>query len=121
MIRKGAYGYLFKNMSKTELLDAIQTVYNREIFTNPAIRNLLKDEDKPKKRTYQISNEIVLTPMETKVLFLISEGLTTQQIANKLFVTLKAVEFHRSSLPAKFDVPKLKWRWMRWWDLLRQN
>ncbi|MBC3786853.1 response regulator [Spirosoma utsteinense] len=105
MVKKGANGYLLKNTTKVELLQAIQTVYQGKQYFNDTILQLLLTEG-PKSRKTSIGMGVrpTLTPRETEVLGLIAEGLTTQQMANQLFVSSKAVEFHRSSLLMKFGV-----------------
>ncbi|RYU95393.1 response regulator [Emticicia agri] len=106
VMRKGGQGYLLKNTSKAELIQAIQFVYEGKKYINPFIKELMDTHDKKsRKSTFIPTSEIRLSPREKEVLFLISEGYTTQQMATKLFVTLKAIEFHRSSLLVKFDVP----------------
>ncbi|MBA4848864.1 response regulator transcription factor [Emticicia sp. BO119] len=106
VMRKGGQGYLLKNTSKAELVQAIQAVYDGKKYINAFIRKLMETHDKKARKSAFIPiDEIRLSPREKEVLFLISEGYTTQQMATKLFVTLKAIEFHRSSLLVKFDVP----------------
>lgn len=102
MIKKGAMAYLLKNTTKSELWAAIRTVYSGKKYYNENLMQLLLDgEDKPKKKS-SMGGRPHLTRREKEVLDLIAKGLTTQQIADKLFVSIKAVEFHRSSLLTKF-------------------
>ncbi len=104
MVKKGAKGYLLKNTTKIELLQAIRTVYQGKHYFNETITSiLLHDGPKAKKSTAGLKPN--LTPRESEVLTLIAQGLTTQQMATNLFVSAKAVEFHRSSLLMKFSVP----------------
>jgi len=106
VVKKGAKGYLLKNTTKIELLQAIQTVYNGKQYFNETITHiLLTDNPKSRKSSAGMGARPNLTPRESEVLSLISQGLTTQQMANQLFVSVKAVEFHRSSLLMKFGVP----------------
>jgi two-component system response regulator NreC len=106
VLKKGAHGFLLKNTTKAELLEAISHVNDGKPYINDYIQKLMDDhQHKIRKHTLGTGVELNLTPREKEVLFLISEGYTTQQIADKLFVTTKAVEFHRSSLLVKFDVP----------------
>lgn len=106
MVKKGARGYLLKNTTKNELLQAIQTVHGQKQYFNEAITHiLLNDEPKAKKSMAGAGLKPNLTRRESEVLTLIAEGLTTQQMAGQLFVSAKAVEFHRSSLLMKFGVP----------------
>ena len=104
VVKKGAKGYLLKNTTKTELLQAIGAVHEGKHYFNEAITSiLLHDGPKAKRATAGIKPN--LTPRESEVLTLIAQGLTTQQMAAHLFVSVKAVEFHRSSLLMKFSVP----------------
>ncbi|GAB3893500.1 response regulator transcription factor [Spirosoma agri] len=106
IVKKGAKGYLLKNTTKTELLQAIQTVHHEKQYFNETITQiLLNDGPRTRKSTAGMGVKPNLTPRESEVLILIAQGLTTQQMANQLFVSAKAVEFHRSSLLMKFSVP----------------
>ena len=106
MVKKGAKGYLLKNTTKVELLQAIRTVHREKPYFNEIITNiLLHDEPRNRKSGSGTGLKPNLTPRESEVLTLISQGLTTQQMATQLFVSVKAIEFHRSSLLMKFSVP----------------
>jgi two-component system, NarL family, response regulator NreC len=104
MTKKGAKAYLLKNTSKDELLAAIRTVNEGKAYYSPDIMRLMLEDDGKTKKVQRNSLRPRLTNREQEVLHHIGEGLTTQQIADKLFVTIKAVEFHRSSLLTKFGV-----------------
>lgn len=104
VVKKGAKGYLLKNTTKTELLQAIHAVHSEKQYFNEAIMNILLT-DGPKTRRSAVGAKPNLTPRESEVLTRIAQGLTTQQMATQLFVSAKAVEFHRSSLLMKFGVP----------------
>lgn len=106
VVKKGIKGYLLKNTTKTELLQAIRTVHQGKQYFNESIMQiLLNDEPRVRKSTAGAGVKPNLTPRESEVLALIAQGLTTQQMATQLFVSVKAVEFHRSSLLMKFSVP----------------
>ncbi|MGF7218045.1 DNA-binding NarL/FixJ family response regulator [Spirosoma lacussanchae] len=106
VVKKGAKGYLLKNTTKTELLQAIRTVHDEKQYFNESIMQiLLNDEPRSRKSSAGAGLKPNLTPRESEVLALIAQGLTTQQMAAQLFVSAKAVEFHRSSLLMKFGVP----------------
>ena len=105
MVKKGAQGYLLKNTTKMELLQAIQTVAAGKQYFNETITHvLLNDEPRFRKSVAGAGLKPNLTPRESEVLTLMAQGLTTHQMANQLFVSDKAVEFHRSSLLMKFGV-----------------
>lgn len=106
VVKKGARGYLLKNTTKTELLQAIQMVHHEKQYFNDTITHiLLNDAPKTRKAAAGAGLKPNLTPRESEVLLLMAQGLTTQQMASQLFVSAKAVEFHRSSLLMKFSVP----------------
>ncbi|QJW88419.1 response regulator transcription factor [Spirosoma taeanense] len=106
VVKKGAKGYLLKNTTKNELLQAIRTVYQEKQYFNDTIMHiLLSDEPRLRKPAAGAGLKPNLTPRESEVLTLIAQGMTTQQMATQLFVSAKAVEFHRSSLLMKFGVP----------------
>ncbi|MFD1141813.1 response regulator [Larkinella insperata] len=106
VVKKGARGYLLKNTTKVELLQAIRTVHDGKPYFNETVTNiLLHDEPKSRKPGGNTGLKPNLTPRESEVLTLIAQGLTTQQMATQLFVSVKAIEFHRSSLLMKFSVP----------------
>jgi DNA-binding NarL/FixJ family response regulator len=96
MIQNGAMGYLIKSSSREEILQAIEQVNAGGFFMNV---NLI--ENQLEKDKHKIPE---LTRREKEVLILISEGLTNQQIADKLFVSVLTVNSHRSSLLLKFEV-----------------
>lgn len=104
VVKKGAKGYLLKNTTKTELLQAIRTVHHGKHYFNETITSILLHEG-PRAKKSSAGVKPNLTPRESEVLTLIAQGLTTQQMATQLFVSAKAVEFHRSSLLMKFSVP----------------
>jgi len=102
IIRNGAKGYLLKNVDKNELENAIKKVYRGEQYLQKSIQKKLLDETLglTAKRTFIPK----LTRREKEVLKLIVEELTTQEIADKLFISVKTVETHRSHLIQKLDV-----------------
>ena len=105
VVKKGAKGYLLKNTTKTELLQAIQTVHHEKQYFNDTITHiLLNDGPRARKSSTGLGIKPNLTARESEVLTLIAQGLTTQQMATQLFVSAKAIEFHRSSLLMKFGV-----------------
>lgn len=95
MMENGASGYVLKNATKEELLFAIQTVMRGRTFLSheaAMIAEKKESDDLP-----------VLTRREKEVLELIADGLTTQEIANKLFVSAATVETHRKNLLLKLE------------------
>jgi DNA-binding NarL/FixJ family response regulator len=95
MMNNGASGYVLKNATRDELVLAIETVMKGKTFlSHEAAMNMVKNRD---------SGIPLLTRREKEVLELISEGLTNQEIAEKLFISISTVDTHRKNLLAKFD------------------
>lgn len=94
MMLNGASGYVLKNATREEILEAIQTVLkNRTYFSREAAQTMRKDD----------SSRIVLTRREREVLELITNGMTNNEIAQKLFISVATVDTHRKNLLAKFE------------------
>lgn len=94
MIDNGASGYVLKNATKEELLQAVTTVaMGRTYLSYEAVLSL-------RETTHDIP---VITRREKEVLHLIAEGLTNAEIAEKLFISVLTVNSHRKSLIEKFD------------------
>lgn len=95
MLHNGASGYVLKNATQEELLEAIATVAKGKTY--------LSDEAASSLRKSNNSEMPVLTRREKEVLELIAEGLTNNEIAAKLFISVTTVDTHRKNLLAKFD------------------
>ncbi|HMQ07884.1 MAG TPA: response regulator transcription factor [Saprospiraceae bacterium] len=105
MLNNGAKGYILKNTGRDELIKAIETVHNGQTYfskdvTQTIMNSLLKQRKKTDK-----SNKFLpkISRREKEILKLIIEEYTTPEIAEKLFISLKTVETHRSSLLAKLN------------------
>ncbi|HMT75356.1 MAG TPA: response regulator transcription factor [Chitinophagaceae bacterium] len=95
MMDNGASGYVLKNATQEELMDAIMTVLKGKTF--------LSEEASLSLRKTEPAGKPVLTRREKEVLELIAEGLTNGEIAEKLFVSITTVDTHRKNLLAKFE------------------
>jgi DNA-binding NarL/FixJ family response regulator len=98
MLQKGCLGYLLKDVSPEILLKAIETVHNGEQF--------LKEDFKTQLLNSLSGNESnhLITRREKEILKLIVEENTNQEIAGKLFLSLRTVENHRNNLLQKLQV-----------------
>lgn len=94
MMDNGASGYVLKNATQEELMEAIKTVVKGKIYlSDEASQTLQKNE----------ATTIVLTRREKEVLELIAEGMTNNVIAQKLFISPSTVDTHRKNLLAKLE------------------
>ncbi len=106
-LKVGASGYVLKEAETTELMMAIDVAHRGEMFLYPSItRRLVHDylqrvgEGGPEER--QRLDE--LTERQREVLQLIAEGLTTEEIAEKLVISPYTVQTHRHNIMRKLNL-----------------
>jgi two-component system response regulator NreC len=106
MLKAGASGYIPKRAAPDELVAAIRTVYNGEVFLFPSLAaQLVKDYvDKEADVVKQPPAADVLTKRERQVLILIADGLTNLAVAEKLGISAKTVARHRENMMQKLDI-----------------
>lgn len=101
-IKAGALGYLLKETSTQDLLQAIRDVYHGESSLHPAIaRKLIRELNRP--TTLPPSDE-PLTDREAEVLILVAQGLSNQDISNKLVISERTVRTHVSNILSKLHL-----------------
>ena len=101
-IKAGAQGYLLKDSSPRELLQAIRDVYQGESSLHPTIaRKLMRELGQPSALP---PTEKPLTERELSVLQLIAQGLFNHEIAEQLFVTERTVGNYVSSILGKLHL-----------------
>ena len=99
---RGARGYVLKKSISMELVRAIRTVCRGTTYHSRSIEQAEQAfEQTPRSTTPQ------LTLREREVLQLIATGITNQQIAETLRISIKTVEIHRSNLMAKLGTHSL--------------
>ncbi len=102
LLKSGAKGYLLKNAPAVEIIDAVKKVYAGEEYVDQEMKELLLAETV--RKASNIGFIPKLTRREKEILTLISEEYTTQEIADKLFLSPKTVETHRQNLILKLGV-----------------
>lgn len=103
MIQKGCKGYLLKsNTGKPTLIAAIQEIYKGGVYLESAVKEQLLHEMLIAKRKLDKINPKI-TQRELEVLHLIMEELNNQEIADRLFISLRTVETHRYNLLQKLN------------------
>lgn len=101
-LAEGALGYIQKNASVSEILEGITTVYAGNRFLCSQTKAVLD-----KKSTDGLSRVPKLTRREKEILGEAAKGLTTNQMAEKLFISPHTVESHRKNLIEKFQTSNL--------------
>jgi DNA-binding NarL/FixJ family response regulator len=96
MMASGASGYLLKNATQQELMDGIEAVIKGKQYLSFDAAIAIRKSD--------TENQIpVITRREKEVLELIADGMTNNEIAQKLFIGVSTVDTHRKNLLSKFD------------------
>lgn len=95
MMDNGASGYVLKNATQQELMEAITTVAKGKTYLSDEAASVLKKNDS--------TGMPLITRREKEVLELIAEGLTNIEIAEKLFISSATVDTHRKNLLIKLQ------------------
>lgn len=101
-IKAGALGYLLKDSSAQELLQAIRDVYRGEPTMHPTIaRKLIRELQRPPDLP---PTEAPLTEREVGVLKFVAQGLSNQEIANILVISERTVRTHVTNILTKLHL-----------------
>jgi DNA-binding NarL/FixJ family response regulator len=99
----GVKGFIVKDGAANELNACIKAVAAGNNFISPTLSgHLLKRRSKPDTAKTPVIN--VLTAAERHVLLLVSESMTNKEIAEKMFISVRTVEHHRSNICAKLNL-----------------
>lgn len=105
MLDNGAFGYLLKNATKHEILNALETVMQGKRYLSLDVSDMMKKPNEEKAP--------MLTSREIEVLQLIADGMTNAEMAAKLFVSTTTIDTHRKHLLEKFNA-KIQPHLSRW-------
>lgn len=103
-LRAGVAGYLLKDCDFEELKRAIQAVNNNETFLSPKVAGTVVKGYMDKLVQLDDSSLGVLTVREREILQLIAEGNSTRQMAEKINLSTKTIEYHRRNIMDKLDI-----------------
>ena len=104
-IQVGASGYLLKDSLRSEVIEAIRKIFRGELYVSSSISKILIEEYLQQVKRKQITREIPeLTPRELEVLRLIAGGFSSKQIADKLFLSIRTIDFHRANISQKLGI-----------------
>lgn len=102
MAEAGAMGFIQKNVNREELENAIHAVCNGQTYFSPEMMaDIAQWKINPGSGVFLDKLNEHLSDRELDVLKLIVNGLSTQEIAEKLFISPRTVEGHRANLIAK--------------------
>lgn len=104
----GAFGYVPKNFKPEELLEAIHTVHNNQRYLKGVVSEIfLSSYLKTKKsddRSISEAKQIPLTEREIEILKNVTEGYSNQVIADRLNISIRTVETHKSNIMKKLNI-----------------
>ena len=103
----GATGYVVKESASERLLQGMDTVLKGEYFmdssvSHKVVKKLMQFPEKGAKITD--ANYDTLTPREQEIMVLLAEGLSSKEVADKLFISPKTVDNHRSNIFRKLNL-----------------
>ena len=101
-MRTAGSGYLLKNASPDTIVSAIHAVLDNKEYIDDNLKKLLLDESLSGKKRSMF--DVPLTIREREIIKMVAEGLTNQQIADKIFISPRTVEKHRMNINAKMEV-----------------
>ncbi len=101
MLTLGASGYVLKRAASSELVEAIRRVHANEAYLYPPVAKALLEEYRKETSTQEAGG---LTERELEVLQLVAEGRTSQEVADRLFISVRTVETHRKHIMEKLGL-----------------
>lgn len=101
----GANGYLPKDTSMDELLEAINVIYKGENYFNKNISDtLLKSLISKSKPSKENTKNGTLTKREREIISHVVDGLSNKEIACKLFISIRTVDSHKNNIMQKLNL-----------------
>ena len=102
MFASGAKGYLLKNTDQDEIEFAMRTVLSGNLYYSKSVSdNLLKQLISRKPDVSPFQSTALLTHREKELLYCLWQEMSSKEIAQKLFVSVKTVEVYRARLLEK--------------------
>lgn len=108
MLEAGAKGYLLKNAHKNEVIEAVISVYqNKNYYCNHTSALLASMIVRSKFNPYKQKQPVLLNDREKDIIKLICQQQTTQQIADKIYLSKRTVEGYRIKILEKINAKNI--------------
>jgi two-component system response regulator NreC len=107
MFEAGASGYLLKDCAFEELVQAIQTVANNQVYLSPSIASIMIEEVLKVPSDKETSKVSLLTDREREIVQLLAEGKSTKDIAYRLNLSVKTIETHRRRIMERLEIQSI--------------
>jgi len=103
-LQTGAYGYVLKDSTASDLIQAIQTVMEGRRYLSAPLSERAIEAYVEKAQPRSLDGYTTLTTREREVLQLVAEGYSTSDISNRLSISPRTVEIHRSNVMHKLNL-----------------
>jgi DNA-binding NarL/FixJ family response regulator len=104
MLEAGAKGYLLKNADKVEIVEAIKSVYNQQpYYCRHTSNKLAQMVAKSKFNPHKLNHRPDFNERELEIIISICNGLTSKEIAEKIFLSVRTIEGLRMRIMEKMD------------------
>lgn len=112
ILNAGARGFVLKNAGRKEIAEAVRAAHAGERFFSPGISRLIVEgyirqsaaAAPPSEKETPRQGDPRLTKREVEVLGLIARGMTNREIAEKLFLSFRTINTHRTNIMQKLDI-----------------
>ncbi|MDQ0158255.1 response regulator transcription factor [Alkalibacillus salilacus] len=105
VLKNGAKGYILKNAPDEELIQAVRTINNGETYIAPKMATSLVNKFVKSDGEVNTSDPLqILSQRELEILPLVAKGYGNKDIAEKLYVSVKTVEAHKSKIMEKLEL-----------------
>ncbi|WP_417228032.1 response regulator transcription factor [Amphritea sp.] len=104
LIQCGAAGYVLKDVSASELVSAIKTVYSGATYFSAGVSQSLFSQPDLTLQNDTPPQQDALTCRETEVLSLLASGSSNKEVARQLDISVRTAETHRQNIKNKLDL-----------------
>lgn len=106
-LEAGATGYLLKDCTFEEFVQAIQSVHARETYLCSRVTQGVLNNYKSRQKQSELASPKGLSPREQEIIQLIAEGFSTREIGDQLNVSIKTINTHREHIMEKLKLNNL--------------
>jgi len=104
-LRAGASGYMLKEAADTDLISALRVIQNGQFYLSPTAQSVMVGDYLQRVRTGEEKDSYSsLTEREHEILKLVAEGYTNNKIAERLIISPKTVDTHRTHVMDKLNL-----------------
>jgi two-component system, NarL family, response regulator NreC len=104
-LRAGASGYMLKEAADTDLISALRIIQSGQFYLSPAAQSVMVGDYLQRVRSGEEKDSYSsLTEREREILKLVAEGYTNNQIAERLIISPKTVDTHRTHIMDKLNL-----------------